>query len=132
MLSEEGFSSPSRGGKRRINSWDKNGAVVFPFLPFFFSFIINNHKAVAGASIGPLLVVYNSKSLYNPKNLNFLGALPLFKICSNIFMIFEVSDDFGHAETGTGAKTRVDSQRETFALTLKWSENLQHNILHVF
>ena len=32
-----------------------------------------------------------------------------FKICSHIFMIFEVklSCDFSHAETGSGAKKRV-------------------------
>ena len=33
--------------------------------------------------------------------------LCVFKICSHIFMIFEVklSSDFCHAETGSGAKT---------------------------
>ena len=43
------------------------------------------------------------------------GILPamFFKICSRIFMILEVgSSDFGHAETGNGAKKRVVLRRE--------------------
>ena len=48
-----------------------------------------------------------------------------FNICSHIFMIFEVklSSDFGHAETGSGAKKRVVLRREFFfAPNLKQSE----------
>ena len=49
---------------------------------------------------GPLLFIINSRvsnsrrlllrSYYNSKNLNCIGALSFFKICSHIFMIFEV------------------------------------------
>ena len=42
-----------------------------------------SRTAIAGAIIGVLLVFYNSK------NLNCIGALS-FKICSHIFIIFEV------------------------------------------
>ena len=46
--------------------------------------LINGRTAIAGAIIGLLLVFYNSK------NLNCIGALSFFKMCSHIFMIFEV------------------------------------------
>ena len=44
-----------------------------------------------------------------------------FKICSHIFMIFEVkfenwSNDYSQAETGIGAKKRVILRREIFSL----------------
>ena len=41
--------------------------------------------------------------------MNCIGALSFFKICSHIFMILKSnwSGDFGHAETGNGAKKRV-------------------------
>ena len=44
---------------------------------------------------------------YNSKNLNCIGALSFFK---------DWSSDFGHAETGNGAKKRVVLQREFFSL----------------
>ena len=46
---------------------------------------------------------------YNSKNLNCIGALSVLKICSHIFMFLKSnwSRDFGHAETGSGAKKRV-------------------------
>ena len=48
------------------------------------SIVFNSRTAIAGAIIGLLLVFYNSKIL------NCIGALSFFKICSHIFMIFEV------------------------------------------
>ena len=45
--------------------------------------MINSREAIA-AIIGDIVVFYNSK------NLNCIGALSFFKICSHIFMIFEV------------------------------------------
>ena len=46
--------------------------------------IINGREAIAFI-IGDIVVFYNSKKL------NFIGALfSFFKICSHIFMIFEV------------------------------------------
>ena len=48
------------------------------------------------------------------------GILPamFFKIGSHIFMILKSnwSSDFGHAETGNGAKKRVVLRREFFSL----------------
>ena len=46
--------------------------------------IYNSRTAIAGAIIGLLLVFYNSK------NLHYIGRCLFFKICSHIFMIFEV------------------------------------------
>ena len=55
------------------------GAIIGLLLSF------NSRTAIAGAIIGLLLVFYNSK------NLNCIGALSFFfKICSHIFIIFEV------------------------------------------
>ena len=48
-----------------------------------YAVLFNSRTAIAGAIIGLLLVFYNSK------NLNCIGALFFFKICSHIFMIFE-------------------------------------------
>ena len=75
-------------------------------------FFFNGRTAIAGAIIGFLLVFYNSK------NMNCIGVLSFFKICSHICMIFEVnwSSDFGHTETGSGAKKRVVLRREIFSL----------------
>ena len=41
-----------------------------------------------------------------------------FKSCSHIFMILKPnwSNDFGHVETGNGAKKRVVLRRESFSL----------------
>ena len=76
------------------------------------TFIFNRREAIAQAIIGLLLVFYNSK------NLNCIGALSFFKICSHIFLIFESnwSSDFGQAETGCGVKKRVVLWREIFVL----------------
>ena len=73
--------------------------------------LINSREAIV-AIIGDIVVFYNSK------NLNCIGALSFLKICSHIFMIFEVklSSDFGHDETGRGAKRRVVLRREIFSL----------------
>ena len=45
---------------------------------------------------------------YNSKNLNCIGALSFFKICSHISVILKSnwSSDFGHTETGSGAKSK--------------------------
>ena len=64
------------------------------------NFLFNSRTAIAGAIIGLLLVFFTtrrgvlvfSRFFYNSKNLNCIGALSFFffKICSHIFMIFEV------------------------------------------
>ena len=75
----------------------------------------NSRTAIAGAIIGLLLVFYNSK------NLNCIGALSFFKICSHVFMILKSnwSSDFGHAETANGAKNRVLLRHEFFCSSFK-------------
>ena len=45
--------------------------------------LVNSREPIADI-IGDIVVFYNSK------NLNCIGELSLFKICSHIFMIFEV------------------------------------------
>ena len=50
----------------------------------FHLLFFNSRTAIAGAIIGLLLVFYSSK------NLNSIGALSFIKICSHLFMIFEV------------------------------------------
>ena len=47
-----------------------------------------------------------------------LPAMFFFQICSHIFMIFKSkwSSDFGHAETGNGAKKRMVLRRDFFSL----------------
>ena len=53
-------------------------------LTYILTALINTRTAIAGAIIGLFWF------FYNPKNLNCIGALSFFKICSHIFMIFEV------------------------------------------
>ena len=57
---------------------------MFVIQAIFRLTLAKRHKAIAEAIISLLLVFYNSK------NLNYIGALSFFKICSHIFMIFEV------------------------------------------
>ena len=53
--------------------------------------MFNSRTAIAGAIIGLLLVFYNSKNLLQFKEFElYWGAVFFFKICSHIFMIFEV------------------------------------------
>ena len=47
-------------------------------------FVFRSRKVIDEAVIGLLLFFYSSK------NLNCIGALSFFKICSHIFMTFEV------------------------------------------
>ena len=64
-------------------------------------YIINSRKAMAGAIIGLLFFKFKQFELY-------WGAV-FFKICSHIFITFEVElgIDFVHAENGSRAKKRV-------------------------
>ena len=75
--------------------------------------MFNSRTAIAGAIIGLLLVFYNSK------NLNCIGALSFFLSSVHTFSGFlksNWSSDFGHAETGSGAKKQVVLRREIFSL----------------
>ena len=79
----------------------------------FRNIIFNSRTAIAGAIIGLLLVFYNSK------NLNCIGALSFFLRSVHTFSWFlksNWSSDFGHAETGNGAKMWVVLRREIFSL----------------
>ena len=51
----------------------------------------------------------------NSKNLNCIGALSFVHSFSR-FLKSNWSSDFGHAETGSGAKKRVVLRREIFSL----------------
>ena len=62
---------------------------------------------------------YCAPIFYNSKNLNCIGALSFFLRSVHTFSWFlksNWSSDFGHAETGNGAKKRVVLRREFFLL----------------
>ena len=75
----------------------------------------NSREAIASI-IGDIVDFYSSK------NLNCIGVLSSFK---NLFSHFHDflksngSSDFGHSETGSGAKKRVVLRREIFHSNFK-------------
>ena len=76
---------------------------------------INSRTAIAGAIIGLLLVFLQFKEFEL-----YWGAVFFFFLRSvhtfSWFLKSNWSSDFGHAETGNGAKKRVVLRREIFSL----------------
>ena len=75
--------------------------------------VINSRTAIAGDIIGLLLVFLQFKEFEL-----YWGAV-FFLISVHTFLWFlksNWSSDFGHAETGSGAKKRVVLRRDIFSL----------------
>ena len=88
-------------------------------------------EAIA-AIIGDIVVFYNSKNLCNWKNLNCIEALYFLRPVHTFswFLKSNSSVDFGHAETGSGAKKRVVLLRKFFRSNFKveWKNGVWKNI----
>ena len=61
---------------------------------------------------------FRRSPFYNWKYLNCIGMLSFLRFIHtfSLFLKSNWSSDFGHAETGSGAKKRVVLRREIFAL----------------
>ena len=100
--------------RARIIGLKKIAKQAIFFITCRFSKVFFNSREAIAAIIGDIVVLFIIQRC-------LLKALSFFKICSPIFMIFEVKlgSDFGHAETGNGAKKRVVLRREFFCSNFK-------------